>query len=360
MRAETLRTTLAMMCIAACHGSPAHAASVDEDVTRFFGMEATQDAQDEAAPAAPRFGGVAELRGLWLRPGAGPTGHAQQAGLRLTLEQAFAQRHTLVAHAQGQWLHSGDAGTLQRLRAAEPATDRAHRLAWQREGPRQRRSAEVDWLYVHGPWQHGRYSVGRQPINPSLGRLWSAVDLFAPFHPSDLERLYKPGVDAAQLQWYLGERLQSTTIVSAARREDAAGGERLHGRWQQRLELEAPWGRGFVLAGTRRSQKVAGGGVQFNGLAGQDVYAELLWHHGPLADPAAASRSSGIRALLGSTRKLGENTLGTLEWLHQSRGTRDPARYDAFNTRAAALDLPYIGTGRHYLGASVSARVNPK
>jgi hypothetical protein len=346
MRPDPWRQVLAVLCMAAIGGAPAHAANADEPA-----------APPADTPSDTHIGGVAETRALWLAPGGEPRGRVQQAGLRLMLEHTPPSDHTVVLHAQGQWMHSSDRASLQRLSGATPSLDRARSLAWRRDGERQQRSATVDWLYLHGPWQHGRYSLGRQPINASLGRLWSPVDLFAPFHPDDLERLYKPGVDAAQLQWFIDERVRSTTIASAARSPEP--GRSLRWQWQQRLELEVPWGKAFALAGARHEQKLLGGGAQFNGLAGHDVYAEMLWHRGPQADPAIGDRRSGVRTLLGATRKLADDTQGTLEWLHQSRGISDPSRYGAYTLRAATLDLPYIGTGRHYLGASVSARPHP-
>lgn len=346
MSTEPDRHSAAILCLFLLGSLPAHAAENELSLDM------------EASPTGTQVGGVAEARALWLAPGGEPSGRAQQLGLRMTLEHKLSDEHTVVVHAEGQWMHASDAGTLQRLRErSAPPTDRATRLAWEREGPRQQRSAALDWLYVHGAWAHGRYSVGRQPINPSLGRLWSPVDLYAPYQPGDLERLYKPGVDAAQWQWFLGEGVQSTTIASAARSTEA--GRPLRWQWQQRLDMEVPWGKAFAMAGTRHQQKLLGGGVQFNGLLGNDVYAEVLVHRGPQADTAPGTRGNGVRTLLGATRKVGENTQGTLEWMHQSRGIADTRRYTDYTQRAMALDLPFLGTGRHYLGVSVSARPDP-
>ncbi len=312
-------------------------------------------ADESSGAAATRVGGVAELRGIALQAPGGSTETVHQEVLRLTLEHAFEQGPKLTAHAQWQHLGASDAQTLEQLQRAAPAADRLMRLTHRRERPRSAHTLEFDWLYLQGKWRHGSYTVGRQPINPSIGRLWSPVDVFAPFSPNDLERLYKPGVDAVQLAVYAAEKLVLTSIASSERR--GSGAVRLN--WQQRAELEASWGKSFLLVGERRAQRIAGIGGQLNDIAGGDLYGEMLWHRGPQALPGADGPRSGVRGLVGASRKLAANTVGTVELFHQSRGTDDPAQYDAFAQRAPNVDLPYMGVGRNYAGFSVAARPHP-
>lgn len=306
---------------------------------------------------APRWGGVAQWRSIALRPTGDPSARVHEAALRLTYEHAFEAGPSLTAHAQWQRLHASNTQMLQQLRQAAVVADRALRLTQQQVDAHGEQTLGFDWLYLQGGWQQGRYAVGRQPINLGIGRLWSPTDLFAPFQPNDLERLYKPGVDAAQLSFFATEGLALTLIASGERR--SGGGTRLN--WQQRADLQAPWGKAFALVGQRHAQRLLGLGGQVNNLAGNDVYAELLWHRGPLALPSAplADARSATRVLIGASRKLAADTMGNLEFFHQSGGTGNPADYDAFNQRAAGIDLPFIGAGRSYAGASVSAQPHP-
>lgn len=315
---------------------------------------AADDLLPGEAQDAPRWGGVVEARQIVLQPRDEPTARVQQAVFRLTFEHRLAAGPALTAHAEWQSLHASHASALQRLAQAAPAADRAWRLARQRQSARDDHTLGFDWLYLQGGFPRGRYTVGRQPITPSIGRLWSPADLFAPFLPNDLERLYKPGVDAAQLSFFPTERLALTTVASGDRHD---GEIRWHA--QQRADLEAAWGKSFALIGTRRAQRLVAVGGQVNGVAGNDLHAELLWHRGPQALGIDDRKQDGVRAVLGATRKLAANTVGTLEYFHQSRGTRDPARYDAFARGAADIDLPFIGVGRHYAGLSVSSRPHP-
>lgn len=314
---------------------------------------------DSTSSAEARWGGVAEWRSVVLRSTDEASVRVHQGVLRLTYERSFGSGPQLAAHAQWQQLHASDAQTLQRLQQAGPVADRSLRLTHTRRSARSDQTLGFDWLYLQGNWRHGRYAVGRQPINPSIGRLWSPADLFAPFHPNDLERLYKPGVDAAQGTYFIAEHLALTSIASTARRDDGS----IRWNWQQRVELEAAWGKSFVLAGGRSAQKVLGVGGQVNDVAGNDLYAELLWHRGPNALPnmlpRVDERRTGVRALFGASRKLATNTLGSFELFHQSLGTPNPSLYDIYAQRAAGIDLPAMGVGRWYAGMSVSARPHP-
>lgn len=308
-----------------------------------------------ASSAASRWGGVAQWRSIELRPGAQPSARVHEAVLRLTYEHAFEAGPSLTAHAQWQRLHASSASIQQQLRQAASVADRALRLTSQQVDGSGEQTFGFDWLYLQGNWKHGRYAVGRQPINLAIGRLWSPTDLFAPFLPNDLERLYKPGVDAAQLAFFASEGLELTLIASGERRDGAS--TRLN--WQQRVDLQAPWGKAFALVGRRDAQQLLGMGGQVNNLGGNDVYAELLWHRGPLALPGSVGARGGTRALIGASRKLAADTVGNLEFFHQSRGTANPMEYDAFTQRAAGIDLPSIGVGRYYAGASVTAQPHP-
>ena len=156
MRSDFLWYAAVLLCKAATVCAPAHA----QDDGGF-------DSLSSGLTSGTHVGGVAEIRGLWLVPGQEPNGRVQQTSLRLTLEHSPANDHTLVVHAQGQWMHSSNAATLANLREAESSIDRARSLAWQRESERQQRSVGVDWLYLHGPWQGGRYTL-REPARRTV------------------------------------------------------------------------------------------------------------------------------------------------------------------------------------------------
>jgi hypothetical protein len=66
---------------------------------------------------------------------------------------------------------------------------------------------EIDRALVslHPRW--GEITIGRQAVGLGRGRLFSAVDMFAPFSPTEVDREWRRGVDAARTEYRLSERV---------------------------------------------------------------------------------------------------------------------------------------------------------
>ncbi len=62
--------------------------------------------------------------------------------------------------------------------------------------------SEVDRLFLYGSTGDVTLYAGRQAITWGLGRFWQPLDIFGAFHPLTLDREYKPGIDALNLEWY--------------------------------------------------------------------------------------------------------------------------------------------------------------
>ena len=71
---------------------------------------------------------------------------------------------------------------------------------------------EIDRAFVafHPEW--GEVSVGRQAIGLGRGVLFSAVDLFAPFSPLEVDREWRRGVDAARAEYRLSDTSSAELI----------------------------------------------------------------------------------------------------------------------------------------------------
>jgi hypothetical protein len=73
---------------------------------------------------------------------------------------------------------------------------------------------EIDraFLALHPSW--GEVSIGRQAIGLGRGVLFSAVDIFSPFSPLEVDREWRRGVDAARLE-YRASDAASAEIIGA-------------------------------------------------------------------------------------------------------------------------------------------------
>ncbi|PKN47670.1 MAG: hypothetical protein CVU59_02005 [Deltaproteobacteria bacterium HGW-Deltaproteobacteria-17] len=65
-------------------------------------------------------------------------------------------------------------------------------------------SAALDRLYFQTRLGPVDILVGRQPVSFGVGFIWQPADLLAPFSPLDIDKEFKPGVDAVRLNLNLG------------------------------------------------------------------------------------------------------------------------------------------------------------
>lgn len=64
-------------------------------------------------------------------------------------------------------------------------------------------------------------ALGRQPVDFGSGRFWQPLNVFGAFAPTDLDTDYKPGIDAARLDWFPSD-ISSLTAVYAFSPDDNA------------------------------------------------------------------------------------------------------------------------------------------
>jgi hypothetical protein len=81
-------------------------------------------------------------------------------------------------------------------------------------------ASAVDWLY--GSYTRGplTLTLGRQPISVGRARIWSPMDLVGTFSLTEVDTEYKPGADAARLDWSVDERTDVMLVASVGELED--------------------------------------------------------------------------------------------------------------------------------------------
>ncbi len=65
-------------------------------------------------------------------------------------------------------------------------------------------NAAFDRLFFHTRAGPADILIGRQPISLGVGFIWQPADLLAPFSPLDIDKEFKPGVDAVRVNLALG------------------------------------------------------------------------------------------------------------------------------------------------------------
>ena len=132
-----------------------------------------------------------------------------RTGLRIThsdrLNSEFAYEHNARAVSNGASVSSG--GNI--LPSFAEAPWRVEQLEWQVMDTTSnfawRHEIDRALMAYHPSW--GEVTVGRQAIGLGRGVIFSAVDVFAPFSPLEVDREWRRGVDAARAEY----RLSPTT-----------------------------------------------------------------------------------------------------------------------------------------------------
>nr|WP_216628391.1 hypothetical protein [Pseudoalteromonas caenipelagi] len=237
--------------------------------------------------------------------------------------------------------------SLLSLFAKQPVADRALDLDWQERHDHQLWYGQVDWAYWQRAFNNASITVGRQPVTLGLGRLFSPLDPLGAFNVFDLDRLYKSGVDAIKLDYFITDTLQTQSILTVNQNDKLQGLQTIKGNLEQGVWL--------VTAAIRQEQHYLSASLQhYQAWLDADVYGELLY--GDLTSDAQAQfkASEQKRALLGMSTKVGANGSLTFEWLYQSLGASKRADYALWQQRFTHSQITPMGLAKRYMALSYS------
>ncbi|MEM7395961.1 MAG: hypothetical protein AAF492_26810, partial [Verrucomicrobiota bacterium] len=127
--------------------------------------------------------------------------------IRLKLDWTPAENFDALVHYE-VIAHWGESVAIQRVRQPSPVS--AAPRAGQRifdlektiiEEDRFTLTHQIDRLRLRWQTDEHDLSVGRQPVSWGVGLIWSPLDLFAGFSPTEIDRDDKPGVDVIRWTW---------------------------------------------------------------------------------------------------------------------------------------------------------------
>jgi hypothetical protein len=147
-------------------------------------------------------------------------------------------------------------------------------------------------ISLHPAW--GEITVGRQAVGLGRGRLFSAVEMFTPFSPTEVDREWRRGVDAARIEY----RLSATVSVEGI------------GVFGESWDESALLGRARVYLGPvdgefifgKRGEDVLAAAITSAAVFGAAVHAEAALFHVPEEQPDGG--------LFGNDRLVGKVLLG--------------------------------------------------
>ena len=202
-------------------------------------------------------------------------------------------------------------------------------------------ASTVDWGYV--AYNHGgvTVTVGRQPVTFGRGKVWRPTDLVSTFALTEVDTEYKPGADAARVDWSRGNlsitavaatgELESDHDLDASLQGTTALARATYGLSHGQVAATGGYVRGDAMAG-------ADGAWDFESF---DAYAEAtvtMPTDRSLASPIAGSGDVVPRAVVGATFHHGDVTVSPELWWN-GFGTFDRDQY------LAIAASPRVGVG---------------
>ena len=189
----------------------------------------------------------------------------------LAYEFAYEQRALATSHAgaAGGGILPSVAPAPFRIRQLDwPLVEHGGRLSWRHEIDRA-------LVAVHPSW--GEVVVGRQAIGLGRGVLFSAVDVFAPFAPTEVDREWRRGVDAARVEYRLTDTTSAELLAVAGETwDDSALLGRIRG-YVGDVDAELIFGK--------RAEDLMWGGVVSAVVGESEVHAELALFDTPEGQP---------------------------------------------------------------------------
>ena len=168
-------------------------------------------------------------------------------------------------------------------------------------------------------------TVGRQAISLGKAYFWNPLDVFLPFDPRQVDREYKPGVDAVRVDIPIGAVSGLNLIAGFGRERDTNGAYREDDFGRASWCESALLGRGYTNLGgfdlSLQGGKVSGGAM---------VGAALSGEIGPVATRAEASYTFGSDC----PEELADSFVGVLGVGHRFDNTLDLEAEYLFNGAA--------------------------
>jgi len=212
---------------------------------------------------------------------------------------------------------------------------------------------DVDWASV--AYTRGRVTVtaGRQPVVFGRAKLWSPMDLIAPFSLTEVDTEYRPGADALRLDVSAGDRITTSVVGVLGELEDdhdldaSVTGSAVLGRAKYRLDH----GELGILAGGVRGDVVGGADVTWD-TGSFDLYGEATVT--AVTSRSLASPLSGdtvIKAAAGATFHPTDKLTIDPELLYSGAGAAHANEYlaAALSPRVAIGEQTTLG--RYYAAA---------
>lgn len=169
---------------------------------------------------------------------------------------------------------------------------------------------ELDRALVRRRFGNLRLSLGRQPVDWGEGRFWQPLNVFGAFAPVDLDTDYKPGIDAAVLDWYPSASSALTAAYAFAPQHDSPVPDSGAVHYQRQVGEQSQLA---VLAGRVIGKRVIGASFA-------SEISGMGWRIEALHTDFGAGAKSALFWIAGCEYRFAGGTTVSAEWHDNSRG----------------------------------------
>ena len=277
---------------------------------------------------------------------------ADQQSLRLMLEDSFKEGQWSF-HVKSARIHVTDI-----LYSSEHSSDlfRYKKLSsdWLEEKESNNTTVmgyEIDRAVYQQRFKSTTVSLGRQAIDWGSGRFWQPLNVFGSFAPTDLDTDYKPGIDAARLDWFPSNFSSLTAVYALSPNDNAAVDKTTNAvvHYKNQVGEESEFS---LLAGSVIGNRVLGASFE-------STWSGVGWRVEALQTKFKTTNENTFYWIAGLDYQFTNGTLLTAEWYDNSRGATSATELNTLQIDSYIKYGLQQQLSRNVLGISISKELSP-
>ena len=174
---------------------------------------------------------------------------------------------------------------------------------------------EIDRAVYKQRYKKITFSFGRQSIDFGSGRFWQPLNVFGSFAPTDLDTDFKPGIDAARLDWFTSD-LSSLTAVYAFSPGDNVTIEKKTNSAVHFRSLVGEQSEYALLAASIIDKNIIGASFE-------SAWKGMGWRIEGAHYNDSKTNENSLFWIAGADYQFANGALLTAEWYENSRGAND-------------------------------------
>ena len=212
---------------------------------------------------------------------------------------------------------------------------------------------EIDRAVYKQQYKNTTLALGRQPIDWGSGRFWQPFNVFGAFAPTDLDTDFKPGIDAARLDWFPSNFSSLTAVYAFSAKDNVTVDNKTSAAVHYRRQV-----------GELSELALLAGGVIGNRVLGasfESTWAGIGWRIEGVQYNFTETNENSLFWIAGIDYQFNNGTLLAAEWYDNSRGANNITALTSINSQTDSF-IKYglqQQLSQNVLGISLSKDLTP-